>query len=384
MSLKVKLKNKFEEDRGYAKELAVKIGLSNATPLYKFVNEPDRELDSFDILIKLVREAFDNEFQTMAEYIMTLDPCKKTARYSLEYATINKMNDIRKQLIEKMINCKNAESREWAKIYQISMWGYEGNHTAFELLSMLNDFQPKSIEMIAFKDIEKFYCFYDLRIVDNMITLEKFVRSNLMQIKEPFVRNAFKSRLTIICIDGALHINNSEKVREYESNASIEYEYNVTKFCLQLGNSYMFENFEKANHFLMKSLDAAKRINDPNRISEAERSLNFLYSYHDKEAQYLNFESNEISDVHEVAFYCIKKGDEKGLQILESMDLNKLTDHQKGFHFFYRGLATNNEDFYYDSISHFNKSGEKFYKYVSLNELRKLGATERMLLALAS
>jgi hypothetical protein len=383
MSLKVKIKNRFEEDRGLALQVATKAGFKNATPLYKFVNEIDREMDNFNSLLIVVRELFDNELQEMTEYIMTLDPNKKTARYALEYVSINKMNEVRKHLIEKMLNCKNTESKEWASIYNISMLGDEGITPAMELLEMLNDIAPKSLEMICYKEIEKFYCFYDLKICENMITKEQFIKNSIKKIKDDFIRNSYGCRLAIIGIDAALHSNNIDKVREYENEINLEYNCNITKYYLQVGNSYMFENFEKAKDHLQLAYQSALKIDSEHRRKEAERSLNFLHSYWCKEAPFLNFNSNEVSDIHEIAFYYIRKNDDRGLMLLEVMDQEKMTDHNKGFHFFMRGLATGDEDFFWDSLMYFNKAGEKYYKYVSLNELRKLGISDRRIMALA-
>src|SRR5690606_33351194 len=97
--LKQMIRNEFDKDRGISKKIAEIAGYKNPTPLYKFLNEPSRELDNFYSLLKVVRALFpDRELELMENYLRTVDPNKKTARVGLEYAQVNNLTDLSDEL----------------------------------------------------------------------------------------------------------------------------------------------------------------------------------------------------------------------------------------------------------------------------------------------
>jgi hypothetical protein len=153
---------------------------------------------------------------------------------------------------------------------------------------------------------------------------------------------------------------------------------------LTLGNSYIFESFEKASEYMMKSLEIATKYNYENRIVQAQRSLNFVQNYWRKIPMYLNEESDKISDRHELAFFYIRNNNSKGLEILESINVDDLTDLQKGFYYFYKGLALESKEMYFKSLKSFNACGEEFYKNLPIIELKKSGVEEYILDAFLS
>jgi hypothetical protein len=386
MSLKLKIKNLFEENRGLAIEVAKKAGFKNATPLYKFLSEPDREMDNFNCLLKIVRELFDNEIEIMSEYIKTLDPNKKTARYALEYTNIYKMDDLHSELIEKLSKCKNTESKEWAKVYSIDKEVVDGNITNLEAIDMINDLTLKSIEMQSYGQIVKFYNYYDLKLIDTMTKLKSTIRVKIEKVKDDFIKDSYLCRLALIMADVSLHNGCLTKIRrlgEKVLSKNISQGSIMTMIYVQVGNSYIFESFEKANLYLQEARKISEKNNYQNGIKQSTRSLNFLYNYHCKNPEYLNYNSDEISDIHEIAFSYIRKNDPRGLGILEALDLSLLSKSELGFHFFMKGLATGNKDNFYESLEHFNEIGEKFFKQASLIELEKLGENKYVLRALA-
>jgi len=181
-----------------------------------------------------------------------------------------------------------------------------------------------------------------------------------------------------------LHKGEIEKSREYAKYV-IENQRENEEFSMiymKLGNSYMFEDFDKAKIYLEKGLSQAKEKYLVKK--NIERSLNFLCNYWGYKPEYLNFNSNEVEDLHEVIFFFINQNEkEKAKELLSNIDLNRLTEHQKGFHYYLIYKIDNDVNHLYESLISFKKCGEHFYKNIALIELKKLGLDDNLLKALS-
>jgi hypothetical protein len=382
--LKQMIKNELDKDKGLATKLAQVAGLANPSPLYKFLNEPEREMNDFRGLLEIVKYLFmDREKEIMHDYILTLDPNGKCARISLEYSLSNRMYDITDTLISKMMNCKNAESREWATIYNIDRMVDKGDLNLFDSIDAINDVKIKTNEMKSFGKMIQTYAYYGHRMFEMMFQVSIGLEKNVKSLKDDYMRFSYLCRLGLVMIGVNLHLNYIEEARRQgqmildnstqDSMRSVAYH--------QLGNSYIFEDYQKAIDYLMQSRLATKGLHGGEvRLNKIERSINFLQNYWCIEAEYLKPNSNNILDIHELAFCYIKKSEpKKATEILDDVEINSLSNNQKGFHFFYRGLLSNNREDFYKSIKYFKLSGDKFYRNASLLELKKLGENEIVL-----
>jgi hypothetical protein len=88
--------------------------------LTKVLRDPSKEFDSLFGLIRIVRYIFgEDEKKLMEQYSTEIDPNNKSARHMLEYLSVHRMLESMKSLIDKMLDCKNVKSKEWAKVYTI-------------------------------------------------------------------------------------------------------------------------------------------------------------------------------------------------------------------------------------------------------------------------
>jgi hypothetical protein len=388
LNLKQLIKNELEKDKTLATKLAKIAGYKNPTPLYKFLNDPDREVQNFNTLVKIVRELFqDREFEIMNEYCRTLDPNKKAARIALEYAAINNLEDLKKYLIEKLAEAKNIESKDFAFIYGTYAKLSNEEIDSHEGIQMINRKGFTSYETLVFSKIVQIYEYYKLRLFDNILCLSNELQSELDNINDEFLRESYKIRMNLILVVIQLHKGMIQKSREYALN-TLKYDnipnyYKITTL-LNLGNSYIMENYEKSFEYLQKGLDMAIKYSFSKSITQFKRSLNFLMNYWGKEPLYLDFNSQEISDIHEIAFMYIRKGNkDKALEILNQIKQDNMIYLQKGFHYFYRGLIDYNKENFYQSIINFKLAGDHFFRNLPLIELRKLGENEVLLNALS-
>lgn len=385
MNLKQMIRNELDKDRGLANKIAEVAGFKNATPLYKFLNDADREMDNFNSLLKVVRYLFaDREFEVMAAYCKTLDPNKKCARIAVEYAKSYRLDNLTKDLVEMLMNSKNAESKEWGQLYHIHTLSDNKVLSSTELIDMLTEIRIKTVEMKTYSRIIQIYNHFDQKHFDVMLQLADNIDSSLENISDEFTRKSFQCRVALIMVNIHLRNSSTEKAKYYAqtllNNASTELYKSIA--YLHLGNAHLLSNYDKSMHYLKLGLSVEAEAEHVKKY--LRRSLTFLQNYWGKKPEFLDMNSDEIEDLHEKVFYYIKNNmNEDALQILDSIDLAKLNDNQKGFHFFYRGLMNNDRDLFIHSVTHFKLSGDKYYRTISLLELKRLGENEIVLHALS-
>jgi tetratricopeptide (TPR) repeat protein len=340
-------------------------------------------MESFCSLLTMVQELFPNrEFEIMNEYIRSLDPNKKTARICLEYTQVNKqLKETHDYLLEALSNCSNKESNEMAKVYQIDNDVANGKIKPLEGITIFQSIKLKYPEAIAFATIGRYYIYHDLSLIDSMSLLEPIIEINIANVEGAFLKNSYEMRLNAITSAVNLHKNNINHVRSRTDKIEEcmnEY-YKASKY-ITLGNSYTFESYDKAMEYFNKSLDIAVKNDYINRIIQAKRSINFIQNYWGHFPQYLDENSSETSDLHELSAYYVNIRDEKkALEILNKINIDEMTDLSKGFHFYYRGIATKSKEMFFKSLKHFNISGEQFYKNLPIIELKKMGIEDYIL-----
>lgn len=373
------------KERGYASQIAKLAGYSSSTNLNKVLYGAKKEFKSFNGVLKMVRKLFpDREKQMMGLYIADLDPRRESARYSLEYMWIEKMNDLLVDMIKEMKDCGNELSEEYAFVYEVDYKVSFGEMDISEAITALGSNVFKSPEMKVFSKLVKFYCYYDMRFFNYIKDYEKEIVKDFREIGEDYIKNSYKSRLGLMKTDISIHTGDEQRARKYGMvtlgfcvNNSVS-----SLTSLQIGNSFMFENKDQS----LKYLYQAKELACTNKTEvEAKRSINFVSSLWNLDTHELDFDSKDISDIHEIAHYYISKNDSvKALDILDSINRESLTGSQLGFHYYYRGKAENNSEYFFKSIEHFNSVNEIFYKKAPLLELQRMGISEYMIRALAN
>jgi superfamily I DNA and/or RNA helicase len=209
-----------------------------------------------------------------------------------------------------------------------------------------------------------------------MEALYQDIQNEIEEIKKQFVKDSYYARLFLIECAVNLHSKNIGELRE--KLFLIENALDPIKVVayLQVGNSYVLTNYEKAN----KLFNKANELTPEKYKTQIKKSMNFNNILWDKIDQYI-----EDGDKSNKLFYYAKTGQiEKGLELSENINLYSYTEQQKGFHFFYMGLLLNDKSMFYKSVEHFNKCGEKFYKTLPILELKKAGESSYILDALSA
>lgn len=379
-----KILNKLDEERGLADQYCTVAGYKNGNALRKSLRE-NREFGSFQGLVNLVQELFPNdEKQLMAEYAMTLDPNKQTARYMLEYCELNKLMEAKEKLMKDMLECTNSQSKEWANVYYVEHRFTKGEINLNEAISAFGALKPKHLESEIATEIYKSYCYLASRMHDIIMQIMVGLEYKIEQLKEKYIKESFLGRHSLLLISynvrkGNLKIARKAALEIFERNSMLPF---LTLICLHIGNSYIMESFETSYFYLKKGLECA--ANEPHLRSGVISSINFLHNVWGKESDFIKFNSKDYSDLHEVAFYYINKNEVvKAEEVLNSICIEKLCDNSKGFHYYLRGKISHDINTYSESVSFFIKSGDVYFRQFPLLEMRKLNVPESIINALS-
>ncbi|MBD1379138.1 AimR family lysis-lysogeny pheromone receptor [Metabacillus arenae] len=380
--LKQMLKNKFDENRGLLKEVSIEAGLSSSSALTKFLDKPEKELEDFSVLVFIVKRLFpDREYQLITEYSLTLDPKKQCSRQALEYADVNNLNDLTDELIIKLAKSKNSTSNEWAAVYKLHRQMTKGEISVLQANDSLSDISIKSAEMKIFSKVMFLYQYLNKREFKRHEETINYIDTELINnFSSSFIKNSFNCRILIMKGNARLFENDVIETRDcIEKCLKIT---NTVRFIalgyMNLGNTYMFENYDKARSYFLKGVDACEY--NPIYKPLLERSLSFLANYWSKENSYLVEESEDIDDIQEIIFHKISIGQsEEALEMLNSLNKHELTDYDLAYDNYFRGLISKEKSYLYESIKYFKLTGDKFYRNAPLIELKKLGESDHIL-----
>ncbi|MFP3418040.1 AimR family lysis-lysogeny pheromone receptor [Bacillus sp. SIMBA_154] len=382
MDIKKVLKTKCEEYPSLAAKLASLAGYSQTSGFYKFLNEQDRPLKSFNSLLKIVRFVFpQNESELIQRFVLNTDPRKQLARDGLEYASSNNLNEFTEELIEKLQSSTNAESKEWANVYKLQKELLGNKIDEFETTEKLHSLKLKTKEMKLFSRIVLLHNRNLNTEFNRMEELnEQINKFDFSDLCNEYIAGSYKSRVYAINSDAflaQLRIDEARRLANLATELNISNRF-VVFGNLHSGNSYIFSDYDTAKKYFLKALEAS---ND-NEIytKQVYRSLSFLENYWGKENKYLPLEKEHYSDKHEHAFYHIKNNqNKKAIEILNSIDLKKLKPGQKAFNYFYQGLISKDKRDFFKSVKFFKESGDKFFMQLPLIELKKMNVENEIL-----
>lgn len=385
-TLKQRILNELDNgEKGLSDKIAKLAGYSSGSALRKVLTDDKKEFGKFYGLVKVVQELFpQEEKELMAEYALTVDPNKQTARYMLEYLSLNERKEELNILIDNMLNCTNKESRTWAEMFFIDQQTINKEITTTEALSKFSQLSIKTIDMEVRCEIMKSYSFLDLKDYKMAYEFAFPLQNKIMKIKEEYIKETFLGRCLSILAECEVRKDNTEKAREYCQR--ILNDIKIADFriraYLHFGNSFIMESYEKSVSYLNKGLEIAKDYCD-NMIIQLKRSINAASNYWMKETPHIDHISNHPSDLHEYAHSEINKNNLiKAKKILDSIKQEDMSENEKGFHFYLCGLITKEIDDFSLSIIHFKKSNDSHFIKMPILELQKMGINKMLLNAL--
>jgi hypothetical protein len=286
-SLKQMILNEIDNHpRGYVEELAlVSSTYSNGGNLKKVLNDPKKEFDKFQGLINIVEFIWNNNsVEIMVEYSKEVDSNKKTARNFLEYLATNRQFEAFNSLVERMINCTNKESQEWAKIYKFQ-YQYEISKTQEDyqmLVKEINQTHINTYELNVYKKMLMNYCFNQLSDYNMLKMLSVEIEQEVELIENEYIKERYMIRSSEIMAYYHLKVgNNPEVAREcadkiISSNARPAFK--AYAYFIK-GYSYLFTSYDKAVYYLRKSMEIYSSLNRQFEVDDLTRKLIFVNAF---------------------------------------------------------------------------------------------------------
>jgi hypothetical protein len=311
----------------------------------------------------------------MEQYASEIDVNNKSARHMLEYLSVNRMLDSMKSLINQMTECKNKESREWAKLYTI-IYEWQTNFYGIDfldILNRLNEIKTTIHELNILINITKCNCYYQNRVYRMSFELSYGIEKSLESVKDEYIKASYGVRFSEIMSYLCLRVfNDPEKVRIHAQNV-INFNIGVTFNAYAnyaIGCSYLFTDYDKAREHLIESVNlytSLNRLDGADNVKEEVELLDIVWDkdifsvYYNKEYKYYWYAKNN-----------------RNIQDLESLDL------EESFYLLIKGMRDNDSDLLLHSLILFVKNGDLFLGNLAKLELLKRGYNNDIINSLLS
>jgi hypothetical protein len=307
--------------------------------------------------------------------VNTNQKSSKDAVVEMEQASFHGLKDKLHELIQKSIESKDPILQEWAGIYQLFHRRSTAEIAADKLVKAVQYQGPADLErFVAYRLLHAYGCYdqSEYGVLDSVI--EALVEK-IEQIKESPLEPFYRFRLSQLKANINLRKNEVDLARQ-ELHFIIDHCPNhsyVASAYHTLGLSYLYEDNKKGMSALNKSLHLYRKLNNKTHFFLSQRSIIFFNNYWGIDGKHIIF-SNHISDIHERAHFEIRRGcKEKALNILSKIDSHVLASQEKGFYYYYKGLAQDNIDLLYKSIGAFKKIEDRFNAHMVRLELYRRG-----------
>lgn len=368
------LRNELDKDRTLAKRLASAAGYKNTTPLYKYLNDEGREFDCLSRLIGIVESIYpEGEKMILSEYAKHVDPANKISRHLLDYFSLYLMSEERVALTERMIKCNNAESRQWAELYNIrhNISDYE------EKLNVLDSFSTKSVELTCLKRImiiSSYFNIEDITVIKWMYPKNK--KDILENIKSEYLKNSYLIRLFRAMASILLMIDNKSEcsyVCEYVLRNEKLDDYSRAIINHTLGISCLFTDYDKG----IKHLNIASNLYDKCGVldnGDVQNSIRLHEIFWKRERANVTFEDDSVSTKHNLIYYLHYCGkDTQAKKLLNEIGKTDIDRNDLPYQYLNEGLLYNNINKFFDSIKMFKAVNQRFHMNLPLLELKSRG-----------
>ena len=361
--LKKLLVQRTEEERDLIGKLAEAIGC-NRSVITKFKNTPDKELDSLESLIKVVRILDkNNELVLMIDYSEGIDVNNKTARYMLEYLAINRQTKALRNLLDRMETATNKDSKEWALFYELlylQLTEYRKVDYKERIITAAS-YKANTIEMKTMEKLLDVYSHYETKGYKNMLSAIDVVEGLLGEIKDNFVRRAYEARALEMKSYVYLTVKDNREVARELSNQIIELNVNK-KFTAYanhtIGLSYLYESYEKGIGYLNRSISNYKEFNSPaveSDIVQVEDTKELFAAVWSKK---IDFKINQYSKL-----YSAYQG--------ENIELDGVFEDE-AYKLLAEGIQNKDHNQMLNALIKFIKRGDKFLANLPMLELNKI------------
>ena len=304
----------------------------------------------------------------------------------LEYFDNYKMKKEKRNLINSMLQSDDQTDVEFATVYEIDDHYTSKRISSDQALSAYNEIKSSSIEVETSVKLFKCYIYAEEQAYGLLDESLMGVQYALDSMSDEYIQEMYKVRFSMISIASLVaknHIKEARELCEKVMNDNVDNYYSSIT-AVYYGNTFMLDNPDKAIEIYKEGLTLATGSRCDVVRGHLKNSFDFTSVMIGNDPAYLNPESNNPSDVHNCAYWFLKKGNKTvGEALLNTVDYDSLTDVQKAFHHYYRGFVSEPMKHFSQALKHFKLGGEFYYRKLALYELESLGLDKNVIEALS-
>lgn len=310
----------------------------------------------------------------------------KSNIHNLEYFDKYKMKKEKRELIETMLQSDNRYDVEFATIYDIDDHYTSKRISNVQALNAFSDIKPSNHEVEIGIKIFKSYIYAEEQAFGLLDEYTMGLEYAIDFISDEYIREMYKIRCSMITITSLVakdYIKEVRQVCEKIMSDNLDNYYSAL-VALQYGNSFMLDNPDKAIEIYREGLSLANSSRCDVVRGNLQNSYDFVNIMIGNAPSYLNVKSTSPSDIHNIAYSYIKKGQASvGEMLLNTIDFASLNDVQKAFHHYYRGFIGEPIKHFSQSLKHFKLGGEYYFRKLALYELERLRLDRNVIEALS-
>lgn len=371
LTVKQKILEKIELKEFSFKELAPIAGYNGEHGGQNFkraLTKEEGEFDNFQGILDLVEFIWqDNAVEVIGQFSYEISPSRKTARYMLEWLSVNRQLEAFEALLCRMGNCRNSESKEFAKAYSIQ---YNAQKVApnidyDEVIKQVKSFKTNIPELKVFLKIIQTHAYHQKGNYYMTRILSEEIDSYLHELESDYIGTSYTRKLSEVMTWIELRVfNNPVGCRKYADkliNSDASKSFKAFAY-FQKGYSYFFVSYDESVKYLSESLRLYKEINSKKWvIKDLEVKIEFAKVYWNK------LEKPECYDEKNFLLMSIKNG----VNVSKSLDGYK-DKLDQSMYLYLKGYNDKNHVVLIESIMEFIGKGDSFLANLPRNALLEM------------
>jgi hypothetical protein len=374
--LKKYITNEKAKDKTLLTRLAKAAGHSGTSTISKWLSKPEKELDSMAAFLSIIREiAPEKEQEIIEKHAMKLDPKKKAARQMLEYLSNNRLFEAMRLLLDRMEYCSNDESRDWAKVYELQ-YEWQVNYFTLDIDEHLKKIRKLKLDdpsLNIFIQLMKCYAYYKKENDTMSSEIAEEILPELEALEDGFIKTAYTAKVNEVLSYINLWVKSDTVAAR--RNAKFVIESNIgktyTAFAYHvIGYSYYYEEFEKAEKYLLISREIYRELGREDAVIDADDTIERIKLFWD-----LKDESEGFTSIQNELLYRSLKGE----NVTDLLETSKDELHDDAISCLIKGYSEDSNEILSQSVLKFLKKGNTFCAKVPMMALKQRGYSEIIL-----
>ena len=371
-ALKKMILKYIDGNRGMPTELANIARYASGNKLMEMLEKPDGEIDNFDGFVRMLEFLYPEEYLThLSNASKDIDPGKATARFLLEFLSLNRQFEGMDTLLDRMEKSKN---KAWVKPYRL-LKNHQVNFPNVDYQKMLVDVRSvksSDSKLILFTNILRTYCYHQLGRYNMVMTLAEEIEFDLENLTSNYLMKMYRVRHSETMSYLTLRVCNDEvAARTYadyviNSNTDIGKSFEAYGYFIK-GYSYIFNCYEFTRKHFSKSLELYSELGREVVVKDLEEKLELVDVLWGKS----NYECKYIKNK-------ILKKVNSGNDVTEILEENK-DKLEKAFYLYIKGKNEKNNTILLKSIIEYMHIGDAFLANLPRIECIKNGFDEEVL-----